>query len=65
MSLERAADKVGVSKKSLDDYLAQLREGRQYGYDFNANKHKKVGDLRRFVKEHLEPQQFQNNNKNN
>jgi hypothetical protein len=55
MSLERAADKVGVSKKSLDDYLAQLRAGRQFGYDFNANKDKKVGDLRRFVKEKLEP----------
>jgi len=51
MSLENAAEKVGVSKKSLDDYLAQLRAGRQYGYDFNANKSKKVGDLRRFVKE--------------
>lgn len=55
MSLERAADKVGVSKKSLDDYLAQLRAGRQFGYDFNANKDKKVGYLRRFVKEKLEP----------
>lgn len=55
MSLERAADKVGVSKKSLDDYLAQLRAGRQFGYDFNANKEKKVGDLRRFVKDKIEP----------
>jgi len=55
MSLERAADKVGVSKKSLDDYLAQLRAGRQFGYDFNANKDKKVGDLRRFIKEKLDP----------
>lgn len=55
MSLEKAADKVGVSKKSLDDYLAQLRAGRQFGYDFNQNKDLKVGDLRRFVKEKLEP----------
>lgn len=51
MSLEKAAEKVGVSKKSLDDYLAQLRAGRTYGYDFNLNKDKKVGDLRKFVKE--------------
>ena len=49
MSLERAADKVCVSKKSLDDYLAQLRAGRRFGYDFNSNKDKRVGDLRRFV----------------
>ena len=54
MSLEKAAEKVGVSKKSLDDYLAQLRAGRQYGYDFNLNKDRKVGDLRKFVKEHVD-----------
>jgi hypothetical protein len=62
MSLERAADKVGVSKKSLDDYLSQLRAGRQFGYDFNANKDKRVGDLRRFVKDKLEPHQIENIN---
>jgi hypothetical protein len=54
MSLERAAEQVDVSKKSLDDYLAQLRAGRRFGYDFNANKDKKVGDLRRFVKDKLD-----------
>ena len=54
MSLEKAAEKVGVSKKSLDDYLAQLRAGRQFGYDFNLNKDKKIGDLRHFVKQRLE-----------
>jgi predicted DNA-binding protein YlxM (UPF0122 family) len=51
MSLEEAAEKVGVSKKSLDDYLAQLRAGRLEGYDFNLNKDKKIGDLRKFVKD--------------
>jgi len=54
MSLEAAANEVGVSKKSLDDYLAQLRAGRIYGYDFNLKKREKVGDLRRFVKEKQE-----------
>jgi predicted DNA-binding protein (UPF0251 family) len=38
MSLEEAADKVGVSKKSLDDYLSQLRQGRALGFDFNMHK---------------------------
>ena len=51
MSLEAAAKEVGVSKKSLDDYLAQLRAGRTYGYDVNYKKREKIGDLRRFVKE--------------
>ena len=33
-SLEDAASKVGVSKKSLDDYLLQMRFGKKYGFDF-------------------------------
>jgi hypothetical protein len=50
MSLEEAADKVKVSKKSLDDYLSQLRQGRALGFNFNARKDEKVGELRQFVK---------------
>lgn len=42
---------MGVSKKSLDDYLSQIRQGRQNGFDFNANKDEKVGKLRNFNKE--------------
>mmetsp|Transcript_1884 Transcript_1884/g.1684 ORF Transcript_1884/g.1684 Transcript_1884/m.1684 type:complete len:239 (+) Transcript_1884:11-727(+) len=50
-SLEEAANLVGVSKKSLDDYLSQLRKGRKFGFDFNKNKDEKVGTLRTFVKD--------------
>ena len=51
-SLDQAAKMVGISKKSLDDYLLQLRLGRKYGFNFNQNKTKKVGILRAFVKKH-------------
>ena len=50
-SLEDAADKVGVSKKSLDDYLLQLRFGKKFNFDFESNRNNKVGVLRTFVKE--------------
>ena len=50
-SLDKAADKVNVSKKSLDDYLLQIRLGRKYGFDFDKNKYKKIGVLRDYVKE--------------
>jgi hypothetical protein len=50
-SLDDAAKKIGISKKSLDDYLLQLRLGRKYGFDFNANRNEKVGKLRAHVKE--------------
>ena len=49
-SLEDAAQKVGVSKKSLDDYLLQLRFGKKFGFDFQKHKDDKVGTLRSFVK---------------
>ncbi len=51
-SLDEAAKIIGISKKSLDDYLLQLRLGRKYGFDFNSNKSSKVGVLRSFVKKH-------------
>lgn len=50
-SLEDAATKVNVSKKSLDDYLLQLRFGKKYNFDFQSHKNDKVGTLRAFVKQ--------------
>lgn len=50
-SLEKAAEKVNIAKKTLDDYLLQLRAGKKYGFDFQAYKDSKVGVLRAFVKE--------------
>jgi hypothetical protein len=50
-SLEDAAKKVNVSKKSLDDYLLQLRFGKKFGFDFEKNRESKVGTLRTFVKQ--------------
>ncbi len=39
-----------MSKKSLDDYLMQLRFGKKYNFNFQAHKNDKVGVLRSFVK---------------
>lgn len=51
-SLEEAAKKIGISKKSLDDYLLQLRFGKKFGFNFNKYKDQKIGKLRQFVKKH-------------
>ena len=50
-TLEDSAKLIGISKKSLDDYLLQIRYGRKFGFDFEANKDSKVGVLRSFVNE--------------
>ena len=52
LTLEEAAKKVGISKKSLDDYLIQLRNGRNLGFNFNEHQNDKIGVLRSFVKKH-------------
>ena len=51
-SLEEAARQVAISKKSLDDYLLQLRNGRKYGFNFNEHKDDKIGILRAFNRKH-------------
>ena len=48
-SLDEAAEKINVSKKSLDDYLLQIRLGRKCGFNFDDNKNEKIGTLRAFV----------------
>jgi len=50
MSLEEAASRVGISKKSLDDYLLQIRFGTKYGFNFTEHMNERVGVLRSFVK---------------
>jgi len=47
-SLDEAAKIVKISRKSLDDYLLQLRMGKRYGYDYKNNKNAQIGSLRRF-----------------
>lgn len=41
--LEQAAGEVGIAKKTLDDYLLQIRCGKKYGFDFNSNVDGKIG----------------------
>jgi len=52
MSLEESAQRVGISKKSLDDYLLQIRFGKKYGFNFNDHYNERVGVLRAFVKKY-------------
>ena len=54
MSLEEAAQKVQISKKSLDDYLMQLRSAKKFGFDFSIHYQEKVGVIRSFVRKHKE-----------
>ena len=50
MTLDEAAVKVQISKKSLDDYLMQLRSAKKYGFDFDKHIKEKIGVIRSFVR---------------
>lgn len=60
ISLDDAAKKVGISKKSLDDYLLQLRAARNLKFDFNKHQEKKIGYLRSYVKVKQNPENAHN-----
>ena len=49
-SFQDAAAKVGVAKKSLDDYLLQINRGKKLKFDFIKHQHDKVGVLRKWCK---------------
>ena len=57
VSLEEAAQTVKISKKSLDDYLMQLRSAKKYGFDFEKHAKEKVGVIRSFVRKMKEKEQ--------
>jgi hypothetical protein len=48
LSVEEAAQRVGVSKKTLDDYCRQLRDGKKNNFDFNLYRNHLMGLLRGF-----------------
>lgn len=54
MTLQDAAEKVDISKKSLDEYLNQIKYGKVFGFDFNKHRNDKVGVLRGFVKTQMQ-----------
>ena len=49
-TLENAARKTQMSKKSLDDYLHQIRLGTKYKFDFKNRQDEKFGILRNFIR---------------
>jgi hypothetical protein len=48
--LEDGARLVNISKKTLDDYLSQIKKGKRYGFNFNEHKNEKIGILREFIR---------------
>ena len=61
MSLQEAAQNVNMSKKTLDEYYNQIKEGKKFGFDFNKYKRDKVKVLRGFVKKKKEDEKKGNN----
>jgi len=49
-TLDKAAEILGIQKKTLDDYLQQIKKAATYGFDFEQHKDKQIGYLRNFVK---------------
>ena len=51
---EKAFEYVGIPKKSLDDYLHQIKLGAKYNFKFDKHGRSKIGRLRKYNKKHEE-----------
>ena len=60
MDLDSSAAEIGIVKKTLDDYLLQIRNGKRYGFNFHKRSADKIGELRSFVKEHKQKESSKN-----
>ena len=54
LSSADAADKVGMSKRSLEDYFTIIKLAQKYGFDFESKMKNAFAELRSFVKDHHE-----------
>jgi len=50
LTLEQAAKLTKIPKKSLDDYMYQIKKGFSYRFNFNEHAEDKIGFLRDFVR---------------
>eukprot|EP00830_Metopus_es_P005664 TRINITY_DN1542_c0_g1_i1.p1 TRINITY_DN1542_c0_g1~~TRINITY_DN1542_c0_g1_i1.p1 ORF type:complete len:275 (-),score=69.72 TRINITY_DN1542_c0_g1_i1:128-859(-) len=47
---QEAAKIIGIPKKTLDDYITQIKLGKTYGFDFDVHSQEKIGVLREFIR---------------
>ncbi len=59
-----AAQELGISKKTLDDYAYQFQVGCDFNFNFEQNANEKIGVLRQYVK-NKKKEQLQINNTDN
>ena len=45
---QEAADKIDIPKKSLEDYMCQIRIAKSHGFDFNMYSNTRFGVIRNF-----------------
>jgi len=57
-SKEEASKRIGIKKKSLDDYLMYLRLGIVMSYDFAGNLDNKFGHLKKYINEYRKNQKW-------
>ena len=58
LSKEEAATRLGIKKKSLDDYLMYLRLSIVLCYDFEQNLDTKFGNLKKFINDFRKSQKW-------
>ena len=63
-NLKQAADILGESLKTLNDYLKEINKGKKTNFDFNKNKNKKISFLRKHNRINSKPNKNEGSNIN-
>lgn len=50
LSTDKAAQQLGISRKSLDDYKLQINRAERKGFEFKLNMYEGFGVIRKFNK---------------
>ena len=51
LSIGEGAEMIGISKRLLEVYIHSVKLGEKYQYPFEQNLDKKIGELKKFLKQ--------------
>lgn len=54
LSIGEGAEMIGISKRNLEFYIHSVKMGEKYHYPFEENMDKKIGELKKFLKQKSE-----------
>jgi hypothetical protein len=59
LTVNEGAEMIGISKRNLEFYIHTVKLGEKYQYPFESNLEKKIGELKKFLKQKSQEKKHQ------